>query len=362
MNTRLRRCSLFSAGLLLLGVAVCVQAQVAGPDLVALKVSGADRSAVASATRVHRKAKAVSNADVGIVPAAGNESLSTAQAQALANFATLRSASPANAGSAPRYPGDLFNFGGATVTSAKSHNIYVNPDRGCPAPGCWGNPGRYLADLGNSDFIHVVDQYTGVGSDRRYTTGVSYTASYPAPAPAYTDDDILAIVHAAAARGGQSGYGHIYHVFLRPGVDECFDSSLSTCYSPDNFNTWYFCAYHSSADFADVGHVLYSVEPYQNVSGCWVAPGTPNGRLADSTNDTLSHEFFETVTDPDGDGWWQYLGSGMFGQEIGDECVFLAHLGDGSSAPSYYRAGGNPYATQPEYDNSAHGCTVKPGN
>jgi len=42
--------------------------------------------------------------------------------------------------------------------------------------------------------------------------------------------------------------------------------------------------------------------------------------------------------------------------------VFLAHLGDGSSAPSYYRAGGNPYATQPEYDNSAHGCTVKPGN
>ena len=102
MNTRLRRCSLFSAGLLLLGVAVCAQAQVAGPDLVALKVSGADRSAVASATRVHRKAKAVSNADVGIVPAAGNESLSTAQAQALANFATLRSASAANAGSAAR--------------------------------------------------------------------------------------------------------------------------------------------------------------------------------------------------------------------------------------------------------------------
>jgi hypothetical protein len=104
--------------------------------------------------------------------------------------------------------------------------------------------------------------------------------------------------------------------------------------------------------------VLYSVEPYQNLPGCWVEDGTPNGRLVDSTNDVLSHELFETITDPDGTGWWQYYGSGMFGQEIGDECVFLSHNGDRSGAPFIFRMAGRLYAAQPEYDNSAHGCTV----
>jgi hypothetical protein len=82
--------------------------------------------------------------------------------------------------------------------------------------------------------------------------------------------------------------------FCPPGTDECFDSSFSVCYSPDNPNTCFFCAYHGSADFSDIGHVLYSVELYQNVPGCSDPPRTPNAQLADSTNDVLSHELLET--------------------------------------------------------------------
>ena len=42
-------------------------------------------------------------------------------------------------------------------------------------------------------------------------------------------------------------------------------------------------------DFTDIGHVLYSVEAYQNVPGSNVRAGTPNGELVDSTNNDLSH-------------------------------------------------------------------------
>ena len=317
---------------------------------VTLGVTVSDKAAVSAAKRVHRRARMVNGAT------RAEEPLSDAQAQALASATNARSNSDKGAG--VRYPGDLFYLGGQTVQRAQSHNIYINARGACRAPGCWGDPEQFLQDLATSDFIHVTDQYTGLSSSRRYTLGHSYAVAYPTASPAYTDDDMLTIAHAAALASGQSGYGHIYHLFLTPGTDECFDNTYSVCYSPDNPATWFFCAYHGSVDFPDVGHVLYSVEPYQKVAGCWVQAGTPNGRLIDSTNDVLSHELFETITDPDGDGWWQYYGGGMFGQEIGDECVFLTHNGDQSSAPFIFRMGGQRYATQPEYDNSAHGCTV----
>lgn len=333
--------------LVLIGLAP-TYAQTASPAPVVLKVTAADKAAASAATSVHRRARSV----IG-----GAESLSSAQKQAAVNAAA---ASQSSSNDPVRYPGDLHNFGGPTVQTAQSHDIYVNASADCPAPACWGNPEQFLRDYGRSTLGHVTDQYVGSSSNHRYTLGTNYAVSYPPATPAFTDNDMLAIAHAAVVASGEGGYEHIYHVFLTPGTAECIDNTFSVCYSPNNPATWIFCAYHSSADFPDVGHVLYSVEPYENVAGCWVEAGTPNGRLVDSTNDTLSHELTETITDPDGNGWWNYYGGGMFGQEIGDECVFLAHQGDGSSVPFVFQVGERTYATQPEYDNSAHGCTVGP--
>lgn len=341
-----------AGALILIGLAPAY-AETNSSAPVALKVTEADKAAVSTATRVHRRARSVLGTESGEVAAARQESLSSAQARALANASGSRSGE----GGAVRYPGDLHNFGGPTVHSAKSHDIYVNPSAACPASVCWGNPEQFLRDLGLSNFIHVTDQYTGLSSNHRYTLGTIFEAFYPPRTPAFTDDDMLAIAHAAAAISG-SGYGHIYHLYLTPGTDECFDNTFSVCYSPDIPSTFAFCAYHGSVDFSDIGHVLYTVEPYQNILHCWVEAGTPNGRLIDSTNDVLSHETIETITDPDGDGWWQYYGGGMVGEEIGDECVFLSRIGDHSSTPFVYRMEDRLYATQPEYDNSAHGCTV----
>lgn len=119
---------------------------------------------------------------------------------------------------------------------------------------------------------------------------------------------------------------------------------------------FFFCAYHSSVTFKGVGHVLYTVEPFQN--GCQVRPGTPNGQLVDSTNNVLSHELIETITDPDGTAWWNSTNNGLFGEEIADECSFLTP--DFFFDPTTFQVSSHVYATQPEYSNQDHACAIRP--
>jgi hypothetical protein len=274
---------------------------------------------------------------------------------ASATAGAANAASPFQSGRI-RYPGDLSYQGGALVDHVQSHALYVN----CKSS-CWGNPEGFLQDLGGSDFIHITDQYVGRHDDNRYTVGGHASISFTLPKVPLTDNDMLAVVHAVASQTHQTGYNHIYHVFLPPGTDECFDSTFTVCYSPDNPNTFFFCAYHGSADFSDIGHVLYSVEPFQNVGGCNVAPGSPNGQLVDSTNNVLSHELFEAITDPDGSAWWNTASNALYGNEIGDECSFIIFPpGAVYFDPSVFNIGGKRYAVQPEYNNSSHACTVQP--
>jgi hypothetical protein len=261
--------------------------------------------------------------------------------------------------SATRYPGDLSYQGGPVVEYAESHPIYLFLKTGCTSAACWGTPATFLANLGASTFIHVTDQYTHNSADNRYTLGGSYhsTITLTSMSAPLTDQDMQAYAHAAAAAKGQDGYGHIYHIFLPPGQDVCFTATDGTCYSPDVPSTFYFCAYHGSVDFKDVGHVLYTVEPYQNVSGCQVEPGTPNGLLADSTASVLSHETFETITDPDGNAWWNTASLSLGGSEIGDECEFVTATS--FDVPTFY-INDKKYGVQREYNNARHACTEAP--
>ena len=260
-------------------------------------------------------------------------------------------------------PGDLSYQGGAVVDYAQSHALYVlNPAVGCTTASCWGDPEGFLRDLAGSEFIHVVDQYVGRYGNR-YTVGGHAKVSLTLPGKPLTDLDMLTVVHGAASRTHQTGYNNIYHVFLPPGTDECLDATFTTCYSPDKPSTFVFCAYHGSADFQDIGHVLYSVEPYQNVAGCNDAPGgSPNGQVADTTNDTLSHELFETITDPDGTAWYNNSSLVLLFNEIGDECIFLLFPTPGVvyGNPPTFQIGNKTYRVQTEYDNTRHACTIAP--
>ncbi|HZS61164.1 MAG TPA: hypothetical protein VFA43_17945 [Gemmatimonadaceae bacterium] len=245
-------------------------------------------------------------------------------------------------------PWDLTWNGGPVVTHATQWNLYIN----CPtAPSCWSTgaltPRTFLRDYQGSSMAEILGQYTHVDPTGKFATvnelsaTVKFAVDSTTGTPTMTGNDLLAILHAASAFTGKSGYDQIYHVFIPKGTDMC--SAPGNCYSPDNFNTFVFCAFHGSADFDNHGgwHVLFTMEPYQFAPGC-DAPNQP--RVIDATASTLSHEFSELVTDPDIDAWINDL----TGNEIGDLCFTFRN-------PEQLRS--NNYVIQEEYSNTVHACT-----
>jgi hypothetical protein len=329
---------------------------------VRLAVKPADQAAVSTSSEykvhIHAPISASMNRFSPLATAASPETMK-APLKPLAEISeAVSSEASATATTVPAvpspgfYPDDLSYFGGALVTSAKDHPVYVD----CPAS-CWGNPATFLTNLLKSHFMHVSDQYVGSTVTGRYTVGAAASVNYPI-LTALSDNDILQIVHSVASTLG-TGYGHIYNIFLPKGVDECFVGTTQ-CYSPDNPSTFVFCAYHGSVTFSDIGHVLFTVEPYQDVDGCSILQPSPNGGLIDSTSSVLGHETFETITDPDpGSGWVAVTSLGVFGEEIGDLCpgvdVTAPFFEDPVSIIS-----GKQYEVQPMYSNKYHACSFAP--
>ncbi|HYM41783.1 MAG TPA: hypothetical protein VET46_03350 [Steroidobacteraceae bacterium] len=263
-------------------------------------------------------------------------------------------------GDQTQFPGDLGFLGGATIAAAVQHPIYLIPTGSpCSAANpltCWGNVSQFIADLGTSPLIHITDQYVGARADNRYPLGTVFQVSYTPQKNPFTDADMQAVAHAAALAQGKAGYGQVFHIFLVPGQDECFDSTFTVCASN------VFCAYHSSAVFPDVGEVVYSVEPnVVGVLGCNPQANSPNGPF-DATYSVLSHETIELITDPDGTAWFNITDSGLLGSEIGDECLFWLFDAQGnfiSTNDVLQVFHGRPYQIQTEYNNAAHSCTTR---
>jgi len=240
-------------------------------------------------------------------------------------------------------PFDLTYFGGPVLTGATSYTVYVNCPEGPEV--CWGtanlSPHRFLNDLNVSSYINMAREYTGVGIRQKFPArGMRTRATFANPNRA-TLQEIFHIVSDAVTTTGASGYGAIYHVFLPRGTEMCV--SAGNCYSPSDLQSWTFCALHGSVNLGPDRHVLFTVEPYQAVDGCQLPGQTPNG-VMDATASTLAHELFETITDPDLNGW----SNGLFGFEISDLCSFFG---------SNQFLNGNWYFIQAEYSNKLHACT-----
>lgn len=257
------------------------------------------------------------------------------------------------------YPLDMQYHGGARMRSATQHGVYLNE----PSGKMWGNPMTFMQNL-NADatapgsFVNaVLDQYVKVTTPSRYPAGndieVSDTMLYRDSYGALmmSEGDVLAQLHAAVVALGLSnpGYAHEFHIFLPKGVDQCFDFG-GGCFSPDVPSEFAFCAWHGSADFNDIGHVIFSLEPYQGI----VQRGLPScygshTAIANATANTLSHEFFESASDPDvsSPGLRSAWYNDFTGMEIGDACV----------AKNFTQNfAGTAYTIQEEYSNADHGC------
>lgn len=240
---------------------------------------------------------------------------------------------------------DLSYFGGPVQTGANEYDILVN----CNDESCWGGLiSTFQNDLFGSNMMSILSQYNASGA---YSFGGDIPTSYQISGT-LQDQDIFNILYSViTANNLATGYGSEFHVFLSQGVDEC-STSAGGCYSPDNPSQWAYCAYHGSNDYSDIGHVLYSVEPYQDVQGCQVSNlPSPNGSLQDSTASTLSHETFETITDPDvaanNVAWYNQQGG-----EIGDLCAPAAGVPSGN-----VQLQADTWEIQMEYDNNIHDCS-----
>lgn len=260
-----------------------------------------------------------------------------------------RGASPTSSARRPKdgsFNTDLVFHRGAAIGRVLEYNILVN----CGDESCWGGSiSRFENDLNFSGFRHVSDQYMSGNQVTGYGVAGDVVVNYNDPNVLW-DSDINNILAAVAPAYG-AGYNVEYHVFLPQNTTVCTQSGGggTHCYDPNGVvspppppNTG-ICGYHYKADIAGVGHVIYSVEPYQQVFGCQ----SPSGQLTDATASTLSHEFFESITDPDITAWY-YPTSDSKGGEIGDLC-----LGDDASVMLH----GESWYIQKEYSNADHTCT-----
>lgn len=288
------------------------------------------------------------------------------------HFMPLRTHNPfatASRPSAVGYPLDLVcnptyaKYKCPTMASSTAYNIYVSLDgKKCMNEKCWGNPQEFLQGLAGSAFAGLVTQYTK-GPASGYTYGGSFsvpytTLKYNQYAPTFYGNDLGTILAQAVLKnGGKIGLNTEYHIFLPPGADTCFDQS-NACYSPDNLNSFVFCAYHTAAYISALkNYVIFSVEPYQNATvkvgsqtlyacqNSTVPKGT--NRLNSGTASTLGHESFESWTDPLPPLSWINPWSG--GSEIGDICAYqFMFQGKFGKAGMLY--------LQQMYSDKVHGC------
>ena len=147
------------------------------------------------------------------------------------------------------------------------------------------------------------------------------------------------------------GLHDLWYVFLPPNVDEC--TSAGVC------GTNAFAGYHS---LSNVGHgpVIYAVVPDPTIEFT-PGPGTdPEGNpVAESTLDTVAHETFEAITNPEGNGWMDPNGF-----EAADKCengpqdgTPLGYAHDGS--PYDQVINGHEYLVQMMWSNAAAGCVQR---
>jgi len=242
------------------------------------------------------------------------------------------------------------------MNASTAYDIFVTPDgKKCATEKCWGNPNDFLKALTGSPLVGLVQQYTK-GAPTGYKFGGSTAVQYHL---AYTNtfyfNDLLTILSAAAHHFKAVGLNVEYHLFLPPGIDTCFDQT-NICYSPDNLSSFFFCAYHTAV-LSSAGPIVFSVEPWQaatvDIGGqkfyaCTI-PVKGFNILNSATASTLSHESFESWSDPlPNTGWFNT----QYGQEIGDVCAY--HFED------VFASKGKQWFIQDEYSNSFHGCDNKP--
>jgi hypothetical protein len=220
------------------------------------------------------------------------------------------------------------------------------------------------ADSGKTSNVYYSDtQYYDGSGHSSYSSSVAapYVDTNPYPASGCNDNvsqttvcltdaqlqaEITSLVNANAwPRGGSTEY----FLFTPQNVGSCTDGGGREC----AFS--YYCAYHSWIGSGS-NEILYANMPYTDTvpAACDGAPH-PNGSDADPTISVVSHEHNETITDPNGNAWYDAAG-----YENGDKCAWNFGKSIGLTGSGAYNQliNGNTYEIQQEYSNATRRCVL----
>jgi hypothetical protein len=185
-----------------------------------------------------------------------------------------------------------------------------------------------------------------------------YGSRYSAISACVTDADIQAEVDNVLGKTGwRPSSTSIFFVFTPKDVGSCLDSSSTECAFT------YYCAYHSDY-IGGYGHTYYANQPYTDTSdtepGVCDSGNAPNGdQASDSTINVVSHEHNETITDQQGNAWYDAAG-----YENGDKCAWIFGTPLGGSPGSQYNQviGSGRYYLQEEWSNASSSCVLTYGS
>jgi len=233
---------------------------------------------------------------------------------------------------------------------------------------------QYFKDVGGTSFYHLLTQYWDSNGPVRNVEqyGGAYVDTTPYPhagsmSDPLTDTDIQDAVSRAVTANRWPDDHQSDEVFVVTGynIEEC---SGGACTFPQGTTSGGFCGYHdTTADgtiytfvgdslYTYLGNYVYScVPPSFGVYG-----PTPKGPIlygnayADVVINVLSHEEFESVTDPVNASGWT-VNSRTEG-EIGDLC-FTTFGPINSQGATVTLAHGHGYNLQKEFSNLTNGCS-----
>jgi hypothetical protein len=259
------------------------------------------------------------------------QDLSTSSARVM----TSRAADGTNDGT--QCPGSPMTYhGGPVVHNAQIHPIFWQPNGNANWTALAGqtqNQVFSLVDAFVTDFsafpmFQTMAEYPDSSSNRptSVTLSNSYNEYYNALPRAGTtiyplqESDITSAIDSFVSSAGLPGTtDDLYVLFMPTNVHFC--TSDGQCTFPPPAGGGVIGGWHSVTPGGRVYAVIGSEDTLSAGSFAPVVQPSPNGQPIDTMYNVLSHEVFEALTDPRGDGWFGPNSSGETCFENGDRCT-----------------------------------------
>lgn len=238
---------------------------------------------------------------------------------------------------------NLSDHGGAILTGSTTYAIWWGAPSGFPADAQTGVDSLFDG-LNGSHFFATAQQYMrGSGLSTVFHENLVDSSSSPPSRSPSTSTIVTEACNVISANGLKPDSSAIYFVF-------------TSNFPGGHVN---YCAWHSYGTCNGTTIQVAYMPNTSGISGCDpgadAACATTNqwSQGTQSLLNVTSHEFMESVTDPDISAWYDSSGS-----EIGDKCAWTF----GPSTSPCAELSNGSYHLQQEWSNAANGCVQNTPN